>query len=143
MPLTVPDPIAAMIVWLLADADIALAVGTRVYGVELPKEETPGQPQKSIVVKPGAGPMVRMGCARLGARVMEFWAYGGSPGEAGALSLLVYQKLKFELDRVDINNTLIHDAVPVSQGVALRDPDTNWPFQMQSFQITVAETATL
>lgn len=142
MPLDVPSPLAALIQWLLADADIIAAVVQRVYGPELPKEEAADQPRKVLVVKYGSGPAPRYGCAQLGSKIIEVWAYGGSTGEADLLSLLVYQKLKFELRRKVVNNTLLHNAVPLNQPVSFRDPNTNSPVQMQSFSLLAAETAT-
>lgn len=140
MAFDVPDPLAALKEWLLADADINTAVGTRVYLLELPKEETPNMEQGAIVIKESSGPMPRVGCARLGTSPIEVWCYHVSYGAARALAMGVYQKLKF-LSRVTARNTLIHSVVPLGGRVSMRDPDTKWPFTMQSFQLTAAETA--
>ena len=142
MPLDIPDPIAALIQWLLADSDVSTAVSNRVYGPELPEQETKNQPRAALVIKSGAGQMLPRGCARLGDPIIEAWAYGASTGEINTISLLVYQKLKFELVRQEINNTLLHSAVPINQPVSFRDPNTNTPARMQSFQLLAAETAT-
>lgn len=140
MAFDVPDPLKALREWLLADVDIAAAVGTRVYLLELPKEETVNMEQGVIVLKESSGPMPRVGCARLGSPPIEVWCYGISYGAARTLAMGVYQKLKF-LSRVTAANTLIHSVVPFGGRVSMRDPDTKWPFTMQSFQLTAAETA--
>ncbi len=139
--MAVPDPLVAVRLFLLGLTDITDLVGTKIYTLELPKEATPDMKTGAIVVKAGAGPMPAVGCAKLGTSTAEVWSYGVSPQAARNISLVVYDKLKF-LHREVSNNTLLHDVVPVNAAINFRDPNGDWPVQMQSYRITAAETAT-
>jgi len=138
--MSVPNPVVALRTMLLADAGVSAIVGTDVFGVELPKDITPNMPKAALVIKPGAGGMPGMGCARLGGSNIEFWSYGADPLEAYTLALAAYEALKF-FNRVVFDNTLLHNAVPLTTGISFRDDETDWPVQMQPFLVMVGETA--
>ena len=139
--MTIPDPLVAVRIFLLAESDITDLVGQRVYTLELPKEVTGDMATGAVVIKAGPGSMPGVGCAKLGTSNADVWSYGVSPQAAREISLVVYDKLKF-LHRVVSNDTLIHDVIPVNAAINFRDPNGDWPIQMQTYRITAAETAT-
>lgn len=139
--MTVPDPLVAVRKYLLTITAITDIVVAKVYTLELPREVTSDMPVAALVVKASPGSMPGVGCAKLGTSNLEVWAYGVSPQAARNLSLVVYEQLKF-LHRVVSNNTLIHDVIPVNAAINFRDPNGDWPIQMQTYRITAAETAT-
>ena len=140
MAFDVPDPLAALRLWLLADADVIAFTGTAIYTMEIPKEVAGDMPKYLLLLKETSGGIPPMGCARLGAFPIDVRSYGPSYGAARVLAMGVYQKLKF-LQRATANNTLIHNVVPLSGRMNVRDPNTDSPFVNQSFKLTAAETA--
>ena len=77
----------------------------------------------------------------IGTNNYDIWCFGASPHEAGQVRLAVYEALKF-LNREEANNTLLHWAQEIGGVMSLRDPDTDWPVQLQTFQVLAAEVAT-
>ncbi len=139
--MSIPDPLEAVRVFLAANAGVSAQVGTRVYGTELDDSETVNMPRKAIVVKPTGGAGFGTGYMPLGTNNIDVWCFGGGPYEAGEVRLAVYEALK-ELNRQIANNTLLHWARESGGAVSFRDPDTDWPVQLQTFQVLAAEVAT-
>ena len=139
--MTLPDPLAAVVSFLNADAGVIAQVAGRVYGAELEDSETVNMPRKAVVVKPTPGAGFRVGYMEIGSNNYDIWCFGASPHEAGQVRLAVYEALKF-LNREEANNTLLHWAQEIGGVMSLRDPDTDWPVQLQTFQVLAAEVAT-
>ena len=49
------DPIAGLVALLAADAGVAALAGARVFGGEIPPEETGSMPRTALVVAPSGG----------------------------------------------------------------------------------------
>ena len=139
--MSIPDPISALVAFLTADAGVAALVVGRVYGVELDSDETPNQPRNAVLVKPVPAAGMRVGYMALGSNSYDIWCLGPDPYQAGQVRLAVYEALKL-LNREISNDTLLHWAQEIGGVISFRDPDTDWPVQMQTFQVLVAEVAT-
>lgn len=143
----IPDPTAAVVAFLIADTGVASQVTdpatseVRVYGAELEEDQVVNMPSKAIVVKPAPSAGLRVGYMRIGTNSYDIWCFGASPFEAGEVRLAVYEALKF-LNREVANDTLLHWAQETGGAMSFRDPDTDWPVQLQTFQVLAAEVAT-
>jgi len=139
----IQDSIKAIIDILKADAGITTLVGTRVFGLELPQAEAANMPRKAIVIQPSGGAGFGVGerdYIEHSAPRIDVFSYGETPFEAGRVRREVYDVLK-QLKRTVINSTLVHWANPAGGPLPLRDPDTDWPLQFESFQVFFAERA--
>ncbi len=136
------DVKAAIIAFLLADADVITEVGIRVYGDELPREDTDSMERKAVVVASAGGspPGYAASSLPLEAQRLDLFSYGGTPFEAEKVRRAVYGALK-SIDRVKKSNVLIHWANPAGGVAAGRDPDGDWPFKWDSWQV-LADTRT-
>lgn len=136
-----PDAIAGLRAFLLADPDVAALVSGRVFGGELAGAEAASMPRKAIVVARAGGPgAIGKGYQRYGDIGVELRCYGETPHSADQLWRRAYPALK-QLARVIEDGCLIHWAKLGGGPMALRDPDTDWPFTLASFQVLVAEVA--
>lgn len=136
--MTLPDPIAATVALLLATTEVTDLVVGRVYGAELDKKATASMPQSAVVVRPVAGGIPRRGCLPLGDTHYDLWCYGADPAKAGAVRLAVYNTLK-NLARTLQSGSLLYSYIPASSPFFIRDPDTDSPVFIQTFQLTAAE----
>lgn len=139
--MAIPDPTQAVVAFLNASAGVTAQVAGRVYGTELEESETPNMPRKAVVVKPTAGAGFGVGYMAIGTNNYDVWCFGASPFEAGEVRLAVYEALKL-LNRKIANQTLLHWAQEAGGAFSFRDPDTDWPVQLQTFQVLAAEVAT-
>ena len=139
----IPDPISGLAAFLKADAAVAALVGTRVFGLELPRTETDFMPRQAVVlnaagggsVGPGANDRVEIQRVRV-----DVFCYGETPFEAAALRLTVHEAVKQMTTNIK-NNMVLHDAVLSGGPIALRDRETNWPISMESWIVTASELA--
>jgi hypothetical protein len=134
------DLVGAVVAFLKADGGVAALAGTRVYGGELPKSEsaTPPMPRAAAVVKEAGGGVLGQAYQEHGDVRLDVICYGATPYEASRLSGAVYTALK-NLKRVKITGVLIHWATASSKATGARDPDTDWPLSVSSWQVLVAE----
>lgn len=139
--MSIPDPLAALIAYLKADADVTAAVGTRVFGGELPPGETKSMPRKAIVIRPSGGPQTfGGGYQQYGELRLDFFAYGETPLEAFNVWRALHPALK-QMRRNRQSTTLLHWAQPSGSPIALRDPDTDWSYNFSSWVVLAAEVA--
>lgn len=139
----IQNPTKAVIDVLKADAAITALVGTRVFGMELPRSEASAMPRKAIVIQPSGGGLLPVGSQSFiehSDRRFDAFCYGETEFEADTVSLEVYGVLK-QLKRTVINTVLIHWINPAGGALPLRDPGTDWPVQFQPYQVFFAERA--
>ena len=138
-----PDPIEALVEYLKTDTDLTGLVThnstVSVYGVELDEDETPNMPRQAVVIKPAGGGAIPVAYQNYGDILVNALCYGATVYEAGQVRRAVHSALKQMTVNVT-NNTLLHWARPAGGPVSFRDPDTDWPVQMQAFQVMAAET---
>lgn len=76
---------------------------------------------------------------QVGDHRVDVMSFGENPYEADRLHRAVYGALK-QMRRNVQGQAMLHWAKPSSTGTALRDPDTEWPYTLSSWQVLVAET---
>ncbi len=137
------DIIAALVAFVKADASTAALVGSRVYGVELPKDEADARARKIIVLKP-SGEATLIGSLGGGSYVehttqrFDVFSYGETPVEVEKVRGAVNLALK-RLRRTVSLSVLIHWCNSAGGFTSRRDPDIFWPFNFQSYQTLFAE----
>jgi hypothetical protein len=139
----IQDPIKAIIDILKANAAVTTLVGTRVFGLELPRPEAASMPRKAIVIQASGGGVFRVGSSdyiKHSDQRIDIFSYGETPFEAQKVRREVVDVLK-QAKRQVINGTLIQWINRAGGSLALRDPDTDWPVCFESFQLFFAETA--
>ncbi len=129
------DWIAALVALLKADGDIAAAVGTRVFGGELPAEEAAAMPRKALVLEPSGGSsLTGRSFIEHDTSRFDLFAYGATPREAGALADLAGLALRNARRGVRAG-VLIHWVQPAGGSSSGRDPSLAWPRAFRSFQV--------
>ncbi len=135
------DIIKGLIVFLQADTPLAALVGTRVFGNELPRAEADNMPRKAVVLQPSPGPTLTGGSyLKHTAQSFDVFSYGETVFESERVRRAVFDALK-PLQREVSAGVLIHWCDPAGGFANLRDPDTRWPINFQSFQAFYAEEA--
>jgi len=143
----IPDPLAAVVSYLLADTEVQAQVGLKVFGAELPPLNTLGftMPVKCMVVAYAGGTAIGPGARSkvpLGLYRMDVKAYGGTPFEASAVYLAAMDRLVRTLERsVERGTTLLHNAVVAGGPIGLRDGDLDWPMVLSTYEIMISEVA--
>jgi hypothetical protein len=135
----IADSLSALVAYLSAQAEVSGLVAGRVYGAELPAVEVPSMPRHVILVRwaGGSGTLVQ---ARLHSGRVDVWSYGITPFEANRLWRSVYPALK-SLDRRVYAQTLLHGLREAGGPMNVREPATEWPAVIQSWQILAADVA--
>lgn len=135
----IADPVGALRAFLAADAGVAAITGTRVFGGELPAAESAAMPRAAVVVRPSGGAQAIGGeWQTYGDARYDFRLYGATPREAYALWRVVHPALK-HMKRAVVDSTMLHWARPAGGPLALRDPGTEWPFTLCTFQVLASE----
>ena len=143
----IPDPLAAVVSYLLADAEVQVQVGLNVFGSEIPPltDLTFTMPGKCMVIAYAGGTAIGPGARSkvpLGLYRMDVKAYGATPFEASAVYLAAMDRLVRTLERsVERGNTLIHNAVVAGGPIGLRDGDLDWPMVSSTYEIMISEVA--
>jgi hypothetical protein len=128
------DIIGAIVERLKAQASVAALVGTRVFGGELPPEETAHQPRGTVVIRPAGGGSITAGTfCQHDTQRFDLLAYAATPAEANALARTCRTDL-VTLRRKVVAGCLIHWIERAGGFSAGRDRDGSWPLAFQSFQ---------
>ena len=134
----IPNPIAAIIDFLQADARVTTVMAARVFGAELPPDEVSNMPRECAVIKVSGGPGSDMGYMKTNRNRYEIRTYGRTPLLAWDAHLAVHDALKQMVPNVT-NSTKLNNAIQVQGPMQLRDPDVNWPFVLSSYSISASE----
>lgn len=133
------DPVLALATFLRADSDVAAMAGERVFSYELPPDHsTPAAP--TVLLKPAGGGLIGQATQEYGDTRVDVDCYGRTPKESRQLDLAVYRALK-HLARAVHDDVLLHWARSSSKGVPARDPETDVPVTVSSWQVLAAEIA--
>jgi hypothetical protein len=135
-----PDPLNAIYCLLKADAALTARVGTRVFNKELPPAETVSMPRACVVISPAGGGAIGRGYQQYGDVRVDAFCYGATLNEAW----LVYLDVKAAMKRINRQvaaTVLVHWAKESSGGTLARDPTSEWPVGLASWQVLVAEVA--
>ena len=135
------DILAALIVFLKADVDVAGQVGLRIYGGELPRSEVDNMPRKVAVIRYSGG-IENNSFVPLARPRVDITSYGATYFEAGEVDRAIYTALK-AMDRETVDNALLHGAAMSGGPMMLKDPQAGWPYQWRSVVVTADERETL
>ncbi|WP_034157924.1 tail completion protein gp17 [Sphingomonas sp. ERG5] len=128
------DLVGAVVALLKADTDIGASAGVRVFGGELPDDETRHMARRAIVLKPSGGVSLTSGSyIEADTQRLDLFAYGATPREAADLLAQAGAVLR-PLRRTVSAGVLIHWAQSAGGFLNGREPVTNWPRAWQSFQ---------
>jgi len=127
-----PDPVAAVAAYL---QDVAALT---VFGGELPAREADAMPRRVVVVKPAGGGLLGGGTLAAGDTRLDVDCYGETALDSWLVYQAVYAALK-GLTRQTRAETLLHWARPSTRGTLARDPDTDWPVTISSWQVFAGE----
>lgn len=139
-PDAVPDPLTGLIEFLKADTDLAALVSTRVFGAELPRNQVASMPRAAVVVQPAGGGLMGLEFQSWGDIRVDVDCYGSTAFASWQVYLAAYRALKM-MQREVVAGVLLHWAKPSARGNTARDPDTDWPITLSSWQVLVSEIA--
>ncbi|XHC12291.1 DUF3168 domain-containing protein [Labrenzia sp. ac12] len=127
--------IGALVEALKADSIVAALTADRVFGGELPKDETRHMPRHAIVVAPSGGVSTAAGSyVEHDTQRVDLLAFGPTPNEANAL-LRSARRAMTSIRRQIFSGCLIHWAEPAGGFSARRDGATQWPVAFQPYQV--------
>jgi hypothetical protein len=136
---TPPDYVLGLRAFLLGTGDVIALVQERIFAPEVPQGEADDMPRKCAVLRPaGGGILTSNSYMQLGDPRIDIFSYGETPYEADRVHRAVYGALK-QMRRNVQGEALLHWAKPSTAGLPLRDPDTEWPYVLSSWQVLVAE----
>lgn len=138
--MSAPDPVAAVIALLKADASITSQVGSRIFGGELPQSEAISMPRSAIVVKSAGGGFMGSGYQEWHDVRLDLSCYAATPGAAHALYRAALPVLK-HLERSEWAGCCLYWAKQSGGPVSMRSAETDWPLCFSSWQILVSEIA--
>ena len=128
------DIVTAIVELLKADAGVAALCGPRVFGGELPPDETQSMPRHALVVQPSGGvPFQPASRLRAEAQRLDIIAYGPTVHDAVLLRQAAAPVLTLTVRRV-ISGVLIQWVQAAGGFMTGRDRDGQWPYAFQSFQ---------
>ncbi|MCP5004697.1 MAG: hypothetical protein GY941_12280 [Planctomycetes bacterium] len=134
----IQDVISALIIYLKAQSDISTLLGTRVFGLELPKSESVSMPLKAIVIV-DSGSVRAADYSDISNARLDFRCYGETPFEAR----LVYRTLTpllRELEKSVTDSTFLYSAVHTAGPFPFRDTETDWPVTIDTWLVSMQET---
>lgn len=132
------DPIAAIVNFLKDDDAVDDRCAGRVFGGGLPREQNESMPRTAIVVAPAGGGLMGRAYQDYGDVRVDIICYGATLHQAWQTRLEAARALK-HLRRENVNGVLLHWARESSGGHNFRDPETQWPTSVCSFQVLAAE----
>jgi hypothetical protein len=129
------DLVGGLVALFLADPAVAGMAGIRVFGDELPAEETAAMPRQAMVVKPSGGVSL-LGASKVRADTqrIDIRAYGATKREA-LLLLDAADDVLRGIERAVSAGVLIHWANSAGGFSTGRDRETDWPFAWRSWQV--------
>ncbi len=129
------DLIGALVDALKADGNVAAVVGMRVFGGELPKDETKSMPRAAIALQASGGVSLAAGSfMEHDTQRVDALCYGATPLEANALSRACRRSLT-SIRRQVVSGCLIHWIEGAGGISARRDQVTQWPVAFQPYQV--------
>lgn len=133
--MTIPDPIAELIVLLEADTDVIALAGDNIFGGSLTADAKQNMPQPAIVVAPAGGPG-RRGYTNWRRQRVDTTCYGATLTQSWLLHLAVREVL----ENLQRNGSLFW-AETLSDGTNAIDPRTQWPTCFATYMVASAAEA--
>lgn len=134
------DYVAGLIALLRASEPLQLLVEDRIYGMELPRDTTSSEmPRTALVVNPSGGLGIPSYAPITRPRI-DLRAYGSSPNAAMKALLAAHDVLKYAKND-STTGVKFYGLTLLSHPVNLREPDTEWPLAVSSWEMLVNEIA--
>ena len=136
--MAIQDGLAALITYLKAQPAISSALGTRVFGLELPERETDNMPRKAIVCNLAGG----MGYASyidVYKLRIDFYCYGETPYEASEVWRTLKPILR-DMEKNVTSSTCLRSAVHSGGATFTRESVTEWSVVIDSWLVEFKET---
>ncbi len=134
----IQDVISALVTYLKAQSDISTLLGTKVFGLELPKSESVSMPHKAIVIV-DSGSVRAADYSDISNARLDFRCYGKTPFAAR----LVYRTLTpilRDLEKSVTGATFLYSAVHTSGPYPVRDVETDWSVTIDTWMVAMQET---
>lgn len=112
---------------------------SRVFGIEVPASEAEFMPRKLIAVRQSGMGGQSGGFVRLQRALIDIACYGETPFEAERLRLEVSRFLK-DFRRRTSEGFLLHSFDLVNGPIHLREPQTEWPYVLETWRCMASET---
>jgi hypothetical protein len=112
---------------------------SRVFGIEMPEAESKKMPRKAIVVRQSGLGGQSGGYTRVQKTLIDVAYYGETPLEAELLRLEVNRFLK-DFRRRMSKGFLLHSFDLVNGPNHLREPQTEWPYVLETWRCMASET---
>lgn len=124
-----------LVAFLKADPVVVAITAGRVFGGELPGDETKFMPRAAIVLRASGGiSLTGESTLEHDTQRVDVFAFGATPRGATAAMRAAALALR-RLTRGVYDGVLIHWVNAASGSLAGREPVTEWPRQFQSFQV--------
>ena len=130
----IPDPMVALIKYLLSIPPVWAHTNGNVYGVEL----LAASAEFPCVVITSTGGRVPSDYVPRSFPRFDIKSYGNTVMESRALDLVVYKAMR-GMDRAVQDGVLLYSAQPDGGPIDLRDSDARWPSVWRSYSVMVAE----
>lgn len=134
-----PDAVTAIRDFLKADSGVAAIASTRVFGSDLPRVEADSMPRAAIVVRPSGGGVMGVTGTGWSDHRVDIDCFGDTPYNAWLLHKAARAALRNMKSQV-VGITLVKWAKSSSEGTLARDPVTDWPTAMSSWQVLISES---
>lgn len=121
------DPIAAIVAYLKTQSNVTDQTSTRIFGQELPRTELGNMPRKCLVITSAGGSFGHIETTTYREVRVDVRAYGETPKGAMDTHIATDTTL-VGIQGVEQADTYLYSAVLETGAVALRDPDTDFPF---------------
>lgn len=121
----IQDSVGAVAAYLQAQSAISTLLGTRVYGLEVPKADAVSMPRKCIVIK-RAGGIGEASDLDVYQHRFDFNCYGETTYEADKVWRTLRTELR-DLNRNVTSSTMIYNALHSAGPFSFRDQPTHWP----------------
>ncbi len=145
--MAIPDPLVAVVAFLLDEGTVSEFVDTRVFGAEIPADlvETISNgstiEQTVLIKRVGLGRSVGDNSRIKFSRPrFDVFSYGETPHRASILDLACYEALK-QMEPHTEGLCRMFDAVLVAGPIDLREEETQWPYSLRTYIVSVAEVA--
>ena len=134
----IQDGLGALVSYLKAQSAISALIGTRVYGLEVPKADATAMPRKCIVIN-NAGGIGQASDLDVYQWRLDFKCYGETAFEA----VKVWRTLRTELRDLDKNvtdSTVLYNALHSAGPFSFQDQPTEWPVTLDTWLVKIQDT---
>lgn len=134
----IQDGLGALVTYLKAQSAIISLIGTRVYGLEMPKADAASNPRKTIVIT-NAGGIGKDSDMDVFKWRLDFKCYGETPFEAEKVWRTLRPELR-DLDRNVTSSTTLYNATHSAGPFYFRDQPTEWPHIIDTWLVKIQDT---